>query len=138
MPDAPADGFAQDGSGAPSGSGSRRQDPGRVLFVTGRLAEPSLRRVLDEMSPSFARDVAVMKITVAALMTTEWISKFLQVPEGTDLVLIPGLCEGDTGVIADKAGVPVEKGPADLRDIPRHFGRAAAGRRDRAGRTRLS
>jgi len=99
-----------------------------VLFVTGRLAEPALRRTLAEMAPAFAYDVAVMKITVAALMTTPWIARFLAVPAGTDLVLIPGLCEGDTAAIADRAGVRVEKGPKDLRQIPEYFGRAAAAR----------
>jgi dihydropteroate synthase-like protein len=94
-----------------------------VLFVTGRLAEPALRSTLAEMAPAFACEVAVMKITVAALMTTPWIARFLEVPADTDLVLIPGLCEGDPAVIADKAGVRVEKGPKDLRQIPGYFGR---------------
>jgi dihydropteroate synthase len=101
------------------------QDPRRILFVTGRLAEPALRRVLTEMAPPFAYDVTALGITVAALMTTTWIARTLERPEGTDLVLIPGLCEGDPQVIAEKIGVPVEKGPKDLREIPRHFGRAA-------------
>ena len=57
----------------------------RVLFVTGRLAEPALRRVLTGMAPPFECDVAVMKITVAALMTTEWIARSLQVRDETDL-----------------------------------------------------
>ena len=71
-----------------------------------------------------------MKITVAALMTTPWIARFLEVPPGTDLVLIPGLCEGDPAVIAETAGggIAVEKGPKDLRQIPEYFGRAAAAR----------
>ena len=100
-------------------------EPRRVLFVTGRLAEPALRRVLAEMAPPFECEVAPLKITVAALMTTSWIARGLEVPDGTDLVLIPGLCEGDPQEIRDKVGVPVEKGPKDLREIPRHFGRAA-------------
>ena len=54
--------------------------PRRVLFVTGKLAEPALRRTLGEMKPPLESEVAVMKITVAALMTTEWIARFLQVP----------------------------------------------------------
>jgi dihydropteroate synthase len=100
--------------------------PSRVLFVTGKLAEPALRSTLGTMSPSFAADVAMLPITVAALMTTEWITKHLAVPAGTDLVLIPGLCEGDTAPIADRFGVHVEKGPKDLREIPEYFGQAAA------------
>jgi dihydropteroate synthase len=101
-------------------------NPQRVLFVTGRLAEPALRRVLAEMAPPFGYDLAVLGITVAALMTTAWIANHLTVPQGTDLVLIPGLCEGDPATIAASLGVAVEKGPKDLREIPRHFGRAAA------------
>ena len=102
--------------------------PASVLFVTGKLAEPALRRMLAETSLPFSADVAVMRITVAALMTTEWIARSLEVPSGTDLVMIPGLCEGDVGTVAAKTGVRVEKGPKDLREIPQFFGRAAAAR----------
>jgi dihydropteroate synthase-like protein len=77
------------------------------------------------MRPEFEARVAVLKITVAALMTTPWIARFLEIPEGTDLVLIPGLCEGDTGVVSERFGVAVEKGPKDLREIPGYFGKAA-------------
>ena len=97
----------------------------QVLFVTGRLAEPALRRVLAEMAAPFEARVAVLRITVAALMTTPWIARFLEVPEGTDLILIPGLCEGDPAVIREQFGVSVEKGPKDLREIPSYFGHAA-------------
>ncbi|HVH10204.1 MAG TPA: DUF6513 domain-containing protein [Gemmatimonadales bacterium] len=102
--------------------------PRRVLFVTGKLAEPALRRTLTAMAPEFAWDVTVLKITVAALMTTPWIARFLAVPPDTDLVLLPGLCEGDPALVAAKTGVPVEKGPKDLRQIPEYFGRAQAAR----------
>lgn len=100
--------------------------PTRVLFVTGKLAEPSLRRVLAEHELPFAWDVAAMRITVAALMTTDWIAKQPLTPApGTDLIMIPGLCEGEVAVLSERLGVPVEKGPKDLREIPQHFGRAA-------------
>src|SRR3989442_15332982 len=78
------------------------------------------------MGPAFAWEVAVMKITVAALMTTPLIARFLEVPAGTDLVLLPGLVEGETDILSHRHGVPVEKGPKDLREIPRYFGRAQA------------
>jgi dihydropteroate synthase len=116
--------------GGPSVSTRLRVDAPlrRVLFVTGRLAEPALRRVLTGMAPSFECDVAVMKITVAALMTTEWIARSLEVRDETDLVIIPGLCEGDAQVIAARVGVAVQKGPKDLREIPAFFGGAQAAR----------
>ena len=123
MPPAPP--AAASGAGADAGGAA---DPRRVLFVTGKLAEPALRRVLGEMGASFAHEVAVMRITVAALMTTEWIARHLPWPAGADLVLIPGLCEGDTQILADAFGVPVQKGPKDLREIPQFFGRAAIAR----------
>jgi dihydropteroate synthase len=117
-------------SGGPIDAGARPRDtPARVLFVTGRLAEPALRRTLADMSAPFACDVVTLKITVAALMTTRWIADHLQpadLPAGVDLVLIPGLCEGEPAVISDVLGLRVEKGPKDLREIPAYFGRAAA------------
>jgi dihydropteroate synthase len=100
----------------------------RVLFVTGKLAEPALRRTLTQMNPPFEWDVAVLKITVAALMTTPWIARFLKVPEGTDLILLPGLVEGHTTVLQEQFGVATEKGPKDLREIPVYFGQAAQAR----------
>ncbi len=100
----------------------------RVLFVTGKLAEPLLRRTIEGMHPPFAWEVATLRITVAALMTTPWIAKFLTVPEGTDLILLPGLVEGDLDLLQQKFGVAVERGPKDARDIPRHFGQQAAAR----------
>jgi dihydropteroate synthase-like protein len=101
------------------------EPPARVLFVTGRLAEPALRRVLADMAPPFECDVAVLNITVAALMTTSWIARHLRVEVTPDLVLIPGLCEGDPALVESIAGAPVARGPKDLREIPRHFGRRA-------------
>ena len=77
------------------------------------------------MTPPFAFDVAVLRITVAALMTTPWIARFLEVPQGTDLILIPGLCEGDVAEIQAKTGVRTAKGPKDVREIPEFFGQAA-------------
>jgi hypothetical protein len=96
-------------------SASGSADPTRVLFVTGKLAEPALRGVLSDARFAFDVQVAVMRITVAALMTTEWIARSIEVPTGIDLVMIPGLCEGDVARLAEKIGVRVEKGPKDLR-----------------------
>jgi dihydropteroate synthase-like protein len=97
-----------------------------VLFVTGKLAEPALRRVVADLDLPHGSDVAVLKITVAALMTTSWIARMLEPRADVDLVLIPGLCEGDPKIIEDAIGVKVQRGPKDLREIPKYFGRSAA------------
>jgi dihydropteroate synthase len=95
------------------------------LFVTGRLAESSLREVTAELGPAvgFQGLVAVMPITVAALMTPKWVARRLSVPEGVTRVMVPGYCEGDLRVVEQAAGVPVERGPRDLRQLPEYFGR---------------
>jgi dihydropteroate synthase-like protein len=98
----------------------------RLLFVTGKLAAPALRDTLDRTELPFDYEIAVMKITVAALMTTDWIARFLEPPEAVTKIMIPGLCEGDTGVLADRFGIPTEKGPADLKRLPAWFGQADA------------
>src|SRR5437762_7418501 len=51
----------------------------RVLFVTGKLAEPALRRLLADLAPraGFEPVVAVLPITVAALTTTPWVARHL-------------------------------------------------------------
>jgi len=99
--------------------------PDRILFVTGKLAEPALRRVLTDLSPAagFVYDVAVMPITVAALLTTPWVAKRLSVPDGTTRVVLPGLCNGELSEVEQVANVPVQRGPADLRDLPEMFGK---------------
>ena len=54
----------------------------RLLFVTGKLAAPALQDTLDRTELPFDYDVAVMKITVAALMTTDWIARSPRGPGG--------------------------------------------------------
>src|SRR5687767_2945915 len=96
--------------------------PQQILFVTGKLAEPSLRKVLAELAPvaGFEPQIAVMPITVAALLTTEWVSRKLQVPAAVERIILPGYCRGELTEIP--TSVPVERGPKDLRDLPEYFG----------------
>jgi dihydropteroate synthase-like protein len=98
----------------------------RLLFVTGKLAAPALRDTLGRADLPFDYDVAVMKITVAALMTTDWIARFLEVPDAVTRIMIPGMCEGAVDVLGERFGIPAEKGPADLKALPSWFGQADA------------
>lgn len=86
-----------------------------------------MRRVLAELSSSVGFDYSldVLPISVAALMTPRWIAPRLRVPQGTTRVVLPGWCQGDVALVERAAGVPVECGPKDLRELPRYFGQAA-------------
>jgi dihydropteroate synthase-like protein len=97
-----------------------------LLLVTGKLAEPSLRRELIDLGPRFDFDhtVVVMPISVAALMTTGWVARHLTVPSAVDRIVLPGLCSGDMAPLAEQTGLPVERGPKDLRDLAEYFGGA--------------
>jgi len=104
----------------------------RLLFVTGKLAEPSLRRALAEIAPQVGFDfsVAVLPITVVALATTPWVARHLTVASEVDRLILPGLCAGDLSVVEEVAHVPVERGPKDLRDLPEFFGKRGSPPRD--------
>jgi len=95
-----------------------------IHFVTGRLAEHSLRQALERLAPraGFEATVQVMNITVAALMTTPWIARRLEVPPDATRIVIPGNCRGPLEAFADVSPVPVERGPDDLRDLDEFFG----------------
>jgi len=93
----------------------------KILFVTGKLAERALKETLAGMTAEFEHEVAVLKISVAALMTAPFILHALRPPHA-DLVMIPGLCRVDPHELEPALGVKVEKGPKDLRDIPYCFG----------------
>jgi dihydropteroate synthase-like protein len=101
-------------------------DRPHLLFVTGKLAEPSLRRMLEDLAPraGFGYTIAVLPITVVSLATTPWIARHLAVPSGIDRIIIPGLCRGDLEPLR-AIGPTVERGPTDLRDLPEYFSASA-------------
>ena len=95
------------------------------LFVTGRLAEQPLRRLLESLAPQvgFEYSVAVMPITIAALITPRWLARRLEVPAGVTEIIVPGHCEGELSSVEEAAKVPVQRGPLDFRQLPEYFGR---------------
>lgn len=94
-----------------------------ILFVTGKLAESALRKKVSRLADEyqFRAEIAVLPITVAALMTPEWISRKLKVPQGIDRVIVPGYCHDVSG-LEKIFSVPFEIGPRDLRNLDEHFG----------------
>ena len=94
-----------------------------LLLLTGKLAEKSLRRVLASLSATeFSWEVREMGVSVAALMSAELIDRRLR-SATADRIIVPGLCAGDLGPIAARLGIPVERGPDDLKDLPAFLGR---------------
>jgi dihydropteroate synthase len=113
-----------------------------ILFLTGHLARPSLERVLAgiEAAPFTweARDIGVQ---VAALMTGELIRRRVAMPvlspaadaappgpapRRPDRIIVPGRCRGDLQALTTHFGLPVQRGPDELKDLPQYFKRAAA------------
>lgn len=100
-----------------------------LLFLTGKLAEKSLNKVLSEVqsnpeTPPFKYHVEQIGVSVAALMTPDLIARRLKQTGDADKVIVPGLCQGDLTKLEVQYGVPVERGPEDLKDLPQYFGHA--------------
>ncbi|BAD84508.1 Pterin-binding protein [Thermococcus kodakarensis KOD1] len=90
--------------------------PRRILLVTGKLAEPLVRK--------YGRgcDVFVAPVSVAAFLTPELIVRYLKKAgiksEDYDFILIPGLVRGSAQIIEDELGIPAFKGPRNAMDLP--------------------
>lgn len=93
-------------------------------FVTGRLAEAALREVVQQLASEkgFPYSIGVMPITVAALMTPQWLLRHLQVPPQATMVIVPGYLQDHEATLAAAIGLPVRSGPRDLRQLPEFFG----------------
>ncbi|ACJ16431.1 Pterin-binding protein [Thermococcus onnurineus NA1] len=90
--------------------------PERILLVTGKLAEPLVRKY------GKGCDVFVTPLSVAAFLTPEMIVRYLKKAkiksEEYDLILIPGLVRGSTQEIEEELGIPTFKGPRNAMDLP--------------------
>jgi dihydropteroate synthase-like protein len=98
--------------------------PEHLLFLTGRLAEPRLEKVLRAMQPTeFTYTIRNIGVKVAGLMTADLIRRRLPAPVEADRVVVPGRCRGDLEALSAHFGTPFERGPDDLKDLPEYFGR---------------
>lgn len=96
----------------------------RVLFITGRLAEFALRRVLEPLAQktNAQYDVQVLGISVAALMHADWVARKLSINQKYDRVILPGWCQGELKSLEEMFQTPFERGPKDLYDLPEFLG----------------
>jgi dihydropteroate synthase-like protein len=95
-----------------------------IHFVTGRLAEHALQAIVAPLAEriGFAYTLDVLPITVAALMTPQWIARHVRISAAATRVIIPGYCEGDMAPIQSLTTATVERGPRDLRALDEFFG----------------
>lgn len=108
-----------------------------IVFLTGRLAQDNLRRVIEGIADApFTWEVREIGLQVAALMTSDMIRRRVVAPVFTeatheapqrraDRVIVPGRCRGDLDALTQHFGIPVVRGPEELKDLPRYFQRAA-------------
>ncbi|AFI83176.1 DUF6513 domain-containing protein [Methylophaga nitratireducenticrescens] len=98
-----------------------------ILFLTGKLAQPSVEKVLHEMAPlPFEYKIHQLGLSVAALMTDKMIARRLK-PEdyaGCKQIMVPGRCRGDLAELSKLLGIEVVRGPEEIKDLPLFFGKA--------------
>ena len=95
-----------------------------ILFLTGKLAEKSLHRVLESIRPPlFTYDVLSIGINVAGLMTGDLVMRRVANSGNASKILVPGRCRGDMQALTKHYGIPVERGPEELKDLPEYFGK---------------
>lgn len=95
-----------------------------ILFLTGRLAEDRLNSTVSDagLEPgSWA--VANLGIKVAALMTEAIVRNRLKGPIDADRVIVPGRVRMNLDSLSQHFGVPFERGPDELADLPQFLGR---------------
>lgn len=105
------------------------QSPEHFHFVTGRLAEPAVRNIVQQTAEqfNFRYSIDVLPITVAALMTPKWLLRHMAIPSAATHVVLPGHLENELEWIREKLDRRVTCGPKDIRDLPMFFG----GKRER-------
>jgi dihydropteroate synthase-like protein len=101
------------------------EKPEHILFLTGKLAEKQLRQILQKMQPEFTYTVHQLGLKVAGLMTADMISRRLKDTFNADKIILPGRCRGDIDALSAELGLPIARGPEELKDLPLFFGKAA-------------
>jgi dihydropteroate synthase-like protein len=100
----------------------------RVLFITGHLARPRLEKLLAGLKDAdFSYEIVDIGVKVAALITEAIVARRLPRPVTADRVIVPGRCRADLARLSAEFGVPFERGPDDLKDLPAYFGKGGRG-----------
>lgn len=95
-----------------------------LALITGHLSRIRLERTLTALGPvSFDWTILDAGVKVAALMTEEIIRRRVALPEGITRILLPGRCRADLAALSAHFGLPVDRGPDEIADLPAFLGR---------------
>ena len=94
----------------------------KILFLTGKLAQRQLERILSSMKPEFSYRINQIGVNVAALMSESIIMRRLSKNQDFDRIIVPGKFRGNLKKLSNFFNVPVERGPDDVTNIPDYFG----------------
>lgn len=99
--------------------------PEHLVFITGRMAKARLEKVAATLpAERFTWSIADAGVKVAALMTEEIIRRRVTIPEGATRIVLPGRCRANPEALAGHFGLPVERGPDEIVDLPAYLGLA--------------
>ena len=121
----------------------------RILFITGKFAETELHQQIQVLTKRerFVAGVLSVPVTVAALLSAKWLVRYFRkypIPQcpaprgkiatkdalgkdsaekadGWTHLCVPGWCRGDLQLLEQAVGIPVVRGPRDLRELPEMF-----------------
>jgi len=97
--------------------------PEHLVFITGKLAHARLEKVAATLpAERFTWSIADAGVKVAALMTEEIIKRRVQMPDGATRIVLPGRCRANPEALAQHFGLPVERGPDEIVDLPAYLG----------------
>ncbi len=94
----------------------------KILFLTGKLAERQLKRILKAMKPEFSYKINQIGVSVAALMSENIILRRVQVDKSINKIIVPGKFRGNLDKLSNYFKIPVHRGPDDLTHLPDYFG----------------
>ncbi len=96
----------------------------KILLVTGTLAEPQIRQILEENPSPHSFDILELPLAVAAFLHPKYVASQIKLRgplKKYNLILLPGMVSGDTKIVAESTGIQTFKGTRHAADLPLLF-----------------
>jgi dihydropteroate synthase-like protein len=96
----------------------------KILLVTGTLAAPQLRQILEENPTPHSFEILELPLAVAAFLHPKYVLSQIKLRgplEDFNLILLPGMVSGDAHIVSESTGIPTFKGTRHAADLPLLF-----------------